>query len=74
MKYRFKIIHQNKWVKDSSEFLSKMDLGFEGFGITEIIEFTSKKDLDINQIKEKIKEAIESCEGKLLHIEGGKIE
>lgn len=74
MKYRFEITYQNKYVKQASDFLRKCDLGIDAFGIKEIISFTSQKDIKISEIKEKIDQAYESCDCKILHIEGGKIE
>lgn len=74
MKYRFEVIYQNKWVKQASEFLDKCDLGIGDVGVEEVMTFTSKKDLEISELKEIIKKAYQSCECQLLHIEGGKVE
>ena len=74
IKYRFEITYQNKWVIQASEFISKLDLGIDGFGIKETATFSSKKDLSIQTIKDTFHKAYESCECKILHIEGGKIE
>lgn len=74
MKYKFEIVAQNKYVRKASDLLDKWDLGVGDIAFKEIMTFESKKDLEISEIKELIKQAYESCECKLLHIEGGKIE
>lgn len=74
MKYRFEIIYANKWMKQASEFLSQCDLQIVGVGIKETMTFTSKNDLPIDLVKQKFKEAFESCECEILRIEGGKVE
>lgn len=74
MKYRFEIIYQTKWIKQASDFMSKCDLGVGEIGIKETITFQSQKDLIISDIKEKINQAMNESECKLLHIEGGKVE
>lgn len=74
MKYRFEIIYQNLYMKESSNFLRSFDLGDIEFGTKEIMTFSSKKDLKIEDLKKLINEAYESYECTILHIEGGKVE
>ncbi len=60
-------------MKEASRLLLNMDLQCE-VGIQESIEFTSTIDQPIPKLKDALKQAFESCEMELLHIEGGKIE
>lgn len=73
-KYRFRICYQDDKLKRTSEFMSKLDLGFDGIGIKENWEFTGTKDIPISVLKERITWAVEECGGKVLDIEGGKVE
>jgi hypothetical protein len=74
MKYRFKVIYATKSIKEASRLMRQLDLDMGEIGIEQTIEFTSKNDLEINLLKEKLRLSFESCEYELMHIEGGKIE
>jgi len=74
IKWRFETILQPKYFKQASEFLKKVDIGDFEMGYEQVFTFSSKKDLDINDVKNHIKLACEDCDVNLLHIEGGKIE
>jgi hypothetical protein len=73
-KYRFEIIYENRYMKNARLWLRAMALGFEKIGIHETMSFTSEKDTPIERLKSVIKEAYESQECEVFHIEGGKIE
>lgn len=73
-KYRFKINYQNDELKRLSDFMKKLDLGFDGLASEETWEFTGTEDSDITKMKERIVWSIEQCGGKVFSIEGGKWE
>lgn len=74
MKYRFEIIYQNKYMKEACELMRKMDCDIGEAGFRETIILTSKNDKSISEIKELLKQAYQSADCILLHIEGGKVE
>jgi len=73
-KYKFEVIYQTKEMKLANRFLDDCDVDSGKIGIKEKICFTASPEKDIQFFKELIKQAFESCEMELLHIEGGKIE
>lgn len=73
IKYRFEIIHRNKWMIEASRILKQMDLECE-VGIKDTIYFTSKIDHSIVKLKKGLKKCFSSMDMELMQIEGGKIE
>ncbi len=73
-KYRFKAIIQDKYMKESCEFLQKCDLGIGEVGVQYVFTFTSEKDLLALDIKEHFGVIFKELELQLLHLEGGKVE
>jgi len=74
MKYRFEVIYQNKYMKQSNEFLKTCDINIGDIGIKEVFTFTTNTPKSIQEIKEDIKRCFDLCEMELLNIEGGKVE
>ena len=75
IKYRFEIWYQTKYMKQTSDFLSKCDLGTDCVCLKEVITFNyTKEEKPIDYFKGLIKQAMESGECTLVQIEGGKIE
>lgn len=74
MKYRFEVHYMNKILKEVSNLMDKLDLGADLYAIKEIMTFTSKKNPSIQEIKETIIAAYQSCDCEVVHIEGGKVE
>lgn len=74
MKYRFEITYTPKVMQDVVELMRKMDLDFEGIGLKHVMTFYSKRTLSISEIKQKITQAYESDQCKILDIQGGTVE
>ncbi len=74
MKYRFEVIYRNKYMKEASRLLKKMDLDIGDVGISQVFTFTSKIDNEVSKIKEDLKKVFLDCDLEILHIEGGKLE
>ena len=60
-------------MKDASQFLKKCDIDCD-IGIKDTITFTCKQDSPVQELKEALSIAFESCDMEIIHIEGGKIE
>jgi hypothetical protein len=60
-------------MKEASHFLKKCDIDCE-VGIKDTFTFTCKQDKSVQELKEVLSIAFESCNMELIHIEGGKIE
>jgi hypothetical protein len=74
MKYAFEVIYTTKQLRQVNDFLKSCDLDIGEAGVRERFSFTSKNDLTIDTIKQKLTEALRMCDYEPLHIEGGKIE
>ena len=73
MKYRFQITYQPEYFKKASELMRKLDLDVDEVALKEVITFTADNK-EVSFFKEKLKEAFESGNMTILHIEGGKVE
>lgn len=73
MRYRFRIIYQNEYMKKSCELMRKMDLDIGEVGLEQVITFIAKEQ-EIQVLKDNIIKAFESENVKVLYIEGGKVE
>jgi len=74
MKYRFEIIYSTKSIQEMANLMKALDLNLEEIGLKENITFTTKEDIPISVIKEKLHQALESESIKILSLEGGKVE
>lgn len=75
LKYRFVVHYQDKHVKEVSDFLSRCDLGIDGFAFKEVFTFDySKEEKPISYFKDLFTKAFDQLGRTIIHIEGGKIE
>ena len=74
MKYRFEIIYQPLHFKQASALMRKLDLDIGEVGIHETFLFTTKENIEVSIIKEKLLEVFKLSGLELLNIEGGKVE
>lgn len=75
IKYRFDIWYQTPQIKQVNDFMQKLDLGMDTICLKESYGFNyTAEEKPISYFKGLITQAIESCEGRVLRIEGGKVE
>lgn len=72
MKARFEILYTNKSMKDVSNFMDKIDLGFGMLAQKETYEIKwSNEKTSVEKVKELIKEAFEALDCEVHEIKGG---
>ena len=75
IKYRFDITYQTKQLKQVSDFMKACDLGEGEICLKETYGFNyTSEEKPIAYFKGLLTQAIESIGGRVLQIEGGKIE
>lgn len=75
LKYRFDILYQTKQLKQVNDFMNTLDLGMDSICLKETYAFNyTAEEKPISYFKDLITQAIKSCGGTVLKIEGGKIE
>lgn len=55
------------------KFMKMLDVDMEGAGLTHVVEFSSSKDLSIDEVKKHLISAYESDDCQVLNIQGGTI-
>lgn len=74
MKYRFEITYSPKEYVQACKLLKRLDLDIDGVAFQQVVTFSCENNLKIEEVKKHLTTAFESDEGKVLKIEGGKIE
>ncbi len=73
-KYRFEVVYCPDYMQRAVKWMNHLDVDMEGTGLQTVIEFSSSKDLAIDEVKKNLISAFESEKCKVMRIEGGKIE
>lgn len=74
MKYIFKILYEPKECKQISEFLQKFDVIAGFVCLSHVMEFTSEKDLDMDEVSNLITKAYNKIGAEVHKIDGWKNE
>jgi hypothetical protein len=72
--YRFEVIYANKYMTLLNNFMKFLGLGMDMVATKSIMTFSTKKDVNISDFKEYIKEGYVKCKCVVYEIEGGKVE
>ena len=74
MKYRFEVIYCPKPMQQAVKLMKALDIDMEGAGLTHTLEFSSSKNLAIDEVKKHLIAAYESDGCQVLRIQGGTVE
>lgn len=72
-KYRFEVIYTPRFMQKAVSFIQELDVDIVGAGFHHVLEFSSSKDLAIDEVKKHLIAAYESDDCKVLRIEGGTV-
>jgi hypothetical protein len=75
IRYRFEISYQTERLKMVNDFMNRCDLNIGDLCMKDVICFSySKEEKPIEYFKDLIKQSVELAGGRLVHVEGGKVE